>query len=127
MMSKQQMEKMREEYEAWFCSTIPYKIAKESWFAVMDDGSYIITDVQAGWAGWKASRAALGADHSTDIAKMVLDGCAVLMTLDEAIDHANEKSIGSSQCAAQHAQLAKWLTDYRAMLAAAPKHEGGAS
>ena len=58
-MSKQQMEKMREEYEAWFCSTIPYKIAKESWFAVMDDGDYIITDVQAGWAGWKASRAAL--------------------------------------------------------------------
>ena len=52
-------DKMREEYEAWFCSTIPYKIAKESWFAVMDDGSYIITDVQAGWAGWKASRAAL--------------------------------------------------------------------
>ena len=53
------MDKMREEYEAWFCSTIPYKIAKESWFAVMDDGDYIITDVQAGWAGWKASRAVL--------------------------------------------------------------------
>lgn len=53
------MDKMREEYEAWFCSTMPYKIAKESWFAVMDDGDYIITDVQAGWAGWKASRAAL--------------------------------------------------------------------
>ena len=53
------MDKMREEYEAWFCSTMPYKIAKESWFAVMDDGDYIVTDVQAGWAGWKASRAAL--------------------------------------------------------------------
>lgn len=53
------MDNMREEYEAWFCSTMPYKIAKESWFAVMDDGDYIITDVQAGWAGWKASRAAL--------------------------------------------------------------------
>ena len=66
-------------------------------------------------------------NHSPDAAKMVPDGCAVLMTLDEAIDHANEKSIGSSQCAAQHAQLAKWLTDYRAMLAAAPKREGGAS
>lgn len=52
-------EKMREEFEAWFCSTMPYKIAKESWFAIMDDGDYIITDVQAGWAGWKASRAAL--------------------------------------------------------------------
>ena len=63
-------------------------------------------------------------NHSPDAAKMVPDGCAVLMTLDEAIDHANEKSIGSSQCAAQHAQLAKWLTDYRAMLAAAPKLGG---
>ena len=60
-------------------------------------------------------------NHSPDTTEMVQDGCAVLMTLDEAIDHANEKSIGSSQCAAQHAQLAKWLTDYRAMLAAAPK------
>lgn len=53
------MEKMREEYEAWFCSTMPYKIAKEIWFAVMDDGDYIITGVQAGWTVWKASRAAL--------------------------------------------------------------------
>lgn len=53
------MDKMREEFEAWFCSTIPYKIAKESWFAIMDDGDYIITDVQASWAGWKASRASL--------------------------------------------------------------------
>lgn len=60
------MEKMREEYEAWFCSTMPYKIAKESWFAVMDDGNYIITDVQAGWAGWKASRAALCVEIPTD-------------------------------------------------------------
>lgn len=60
------MEKMREEYEAWFCSTMPYKIAKESWFAVMDDGDYIITDVQAGWAGWKASRAALCVEIPTD-------------------------------------------------------------
>ena len=56
--------------------------------------------------------------------KMVPDVCHALMTLDEAIDHANEKSIGSSQCAAQHAQLAKWLTDYRAMLSAAPKLGG---
>ena len=49
----------RVEFEDWFCSTIPYKIARESWFAIMDDGDYIITDVQAAWAGWKASRAAL--------------------------------------------------------------------
>lgn len=61
------MDKMREEFEAWFCSTIPYPIAKESWFAIMDDGDYIITDVQAAWAGWKASRAALCVDtHEFD-------------------------------------------------------------
>lgn len=56
------MDKIREEFEVWFCSTIPYPIAKESWFAIMDDGDYIITDVQAAWAGWKASRAALNAE-----------------------------------------------------------------
>lgn len=67
-------------------------------------------------------------NHSPDAGKMVLDGCNVEpMTLDEAITHANEKSMGDSQCAAQHAQLAKWLTDYRAMLAAAQKPEGGAA
>ena len=32
----------------------------------MDDGSYINTDVQAGWAGWKASRAALCVEIPTD-------------------------------------------------------------
>lgn len=58
---------------------------------------------------------------------VVPDGCLALMTLDEAIAHANEKSIGRSQCAAQHAQLAKWLTDYRTMLAAAQKQQGGAA
>ena len=70
---------------------------------------------------------AVRANHSPGVGNMESDACHALMTLDEAIDHANEKSIGSSQCAAQHAQLAKWLTDYRAMLVAAPKHEGGAS
>ena len=74
-------------------------------------------------------------NHLPDTEKMVVpkglplvtDSCSALMTLEEAIAHADEKAIGNSQCAAQHAQLAKWLTDYRAMLAAAPKHEGGAS
>ena len=52
-------DKMREEFEAWFCSTIPYPIAKESWFAIMSCDDYIIREVQSAWAGWKASRAAL--------------------------------------------------------------------
>ena len=84
-----EMKKMREEFEDWFCSTIPYKIAKESWFAVMNDGCYIITDVQAAWAGWKASRAALcvelpsfengsirGYSGDCDEARMVVDSVA---------------------------------------------------
>ena len=66
----------------------------------------------------------VGSDHSPDAGKMVPDGCHASMTLDEAIAHAYEKSMGDSQCAAQHAQLAKWLTDYRAMLSAAPKLGG---
>ena len=82
------MDKMREEYEAWFCSTIPYKIAKESWFAVMDDGDYIITDVQAGWAGWKASRGALCVElpkqYSTDSIGSAYCVDAVIDSLDAA-------------------------------------------
>ena len=62
---------------------------------------------------------AVRANHSPWVGNMESDACHALMTLDEAIDHANEKSIGSSQCAAQHAQLAKWLNDYRTMLATA--------
>ena len=120
-MSEQQMNKMREEFEAWWMENMNIMEMDLHRFA---DG-YSCHDTNRGWMAWKASRAALSENHSPDSAKMVPDGCAVLMTLDEAIDHANEKSIGSSQCAAQHAQLAKWLTDYKAMLAAAPKHEGG--
>lgn len=82
------MEKMREEYEAWFCSTMPYKIAKESWFAILDDGDYIIMDVQAGWAGWKASRAALCVElpkqYSTDSIGSAYCVDAVIDSLDSA-------------------------------------------
>lgn len=38
------------------------------------------------------------------------------MTLDEAIEHAKEKSKGSSQCAKDHRQLVKWLTDLKKKL-----------
>ena len=42
--------------------------------------------------------------------------CAV-MTLNEAIDHANEKSRElKGHCAANHSLLAQWLTEYRDML-----------
>ena len=117
-MSEQQMDKMREEYEAWFCSTMPYKIAKESWFAVMDDGDYIITDVQAGWAGWKASCAALSENHSPDSAKMVAPEGWQLVPVEptiEMVKAATHSAVGFGTRAA-----------YKAMLAAAPKHEGGA-
>lgn len=109
------MDKMREEYEAWFCSTMPYKIAKESWFAVMDDGDYIIMDVQAGWAGWKASRAALCGKQSTVIIPEGWKLVPVEPTI-EMVQAATHKSVWFGTRAA-----------YQAMLAAAPKHEGGAS
>lgn len=109
------MEKMREEYEAWFCSTMPYKIAKESWFAVMDDGDYIITDVQAGWAGWKASCAVLCGKQSTVIIPEGWQLVPVEPTI-EMVQAAPHSAVGFGTRAA-----------YQAMLSAAPKHEGGAS
>ena len=112
-MSKQQIDKMREEYEAWFCSTMPYKIAKESWFAVMDDGDYIITDVQAGWAGWKASRAALGENHLPDAAKMVVPEGWQLVPVEPTSAMLIAAGIATPR--------------YKAMLAAAPKFKGGAA
>ena len=78
------MDKMREEFEAWFCSTIPYPIAKESWFAVMNDGDYIITDVQAAWAGWKASRAALCVELPENCKGMALTVSELHRELDRA-------------------------------------------
>ena len=107
------MDKMREDYEAWFCSTIPYKIAKESWFAVMDDGSYIITDVQAGLAGWKASRAALSENHFPDAAKMVAPEGWQLVPVEPTSAMLVAAGIATPR--------------YKAMLAAAPTHKGGAS
>lgn len=78
------MDKMREEFEAWFCSTIPYPIAKESWFAIMEDGCYIITDVQAAWAGWKASRAALCIELPENCKGMALTVSELHQQLDKA-------------------------------------------
>ena len=78
------MDKMREEFEAWFCSTIPYPIAKESWFAIMEDGDYIITDVQAAWAGWKASRAALCIELPENCKGMALTVSELHQQLDKA-------------------------------------------
>ena len=115
-MREQQMDKIREEYEAWFCSTMPYKIAKESWFAVMDDGDYIITDVQAGWAGWKASRAALSENHFPDAAEMVVPEGWQLVPVEptiEMVQAATHSAVGFGTRAA-----------YQAMLSAAPKLGG---
>jgi len=35
------------------------------------------------------------------------------MTLDEAIEHAEERACGNDQCAKDHAQLADWLRELR--------------
>ena len=108
------MEKMREEYEAWFCSTMPYKIAKESWFAVMDDGDYIIMDVQAGWAGWKASRAALCGKQSTVIIPEGWQLVPVEPTADQFGGMARDiiQWLRFTESKDQHSEsLVKWLKD----------------
>jgi hypothetical protein len=38
------------------------------------------------------------------------------MTLDEAIEHAEERSTCGDACAAEHAQLAQWLREYKSIL-----------
>lgn len=35
------------------------------------------------------------------------------MTIDEAIEHAEEKACGNGQCAKDHAQLADWLNELK--------------
>lgn len=37
------------------------------------------------------------------------------MTLEEAIEHCREKSCNNSECAAEHKQLAEWLTELKAL------------
>lgn len=36
-----------------------------------------------------------------------------MMTIDEAIEHAEERACGNDQCAKDHAQLADWLRELR--------------
>ncbi len=36
-----------------------------------------------------------------------------VMTLDEAIEHCEEKSVGCDRCANEHRQLAKWLKELK--------------
>ena len=85
-MSEQQMDKMREEYEAWYEEMTSYPVE------FGEDGNPspicgpLSHNVTLGmWVAWQASRAALSENHFPDSAKMVPE------------------------------------------LAAAPKHEGGAS
>lgn len=40
-----------------------------------------------------------------------------MMTLEEAIRHCEEKSCGNSECAAEHRQLAEWLTELKQLKA----------
>jgi hypothetical protein len=35
----------------------------------------------------------------------------MMMTIEEAIEHCKERAQGCSLCAAEHAQLAKWLEE----------------
>ena len=51
------MDKMREEFEAWFeADSMPLE---SNWFKKDDDGDYCLTSTDFAWSAWKASRAAL--------------------------------------------------------------------
>ena len=39
----------------------------------------------------------------------------ISMTLEEAIEHCEEKACGSSECALEHKQLAEWLKELQAL------------
>ena len=67
-MSEQQMDKMREEFEAWWMENMNTMEMDLHRFA---DG-YSCHDTNRGWMAWKASRASLSENHSPDIAKMVV-------------------------------------------------------
>ena len=71
MISEQQMNKMREEFEAWYeghCAPL-----ESDWFKRDSDfpDDYDYFPAQEAWSGWKASRAALSENHFPDAAKMV--------------------------------------------------------
>lgn len=52
-------EKMREEFEAWFCSTMPYKIAKKAGLPLWMMGITSLRTFRLAGLRWNASRAAL--------------------------------------------------------------------
>ena len=107
MISEQQMNKMREEFEAWYeghCAPL-----ESDWFKRDSDfpDDYDYFPAQEAWSGWKASRAALSENHSPDSAKMVVPEGWQLVPVEPT----------SAMLIAAGATIPR----YRAMLAAAPK------
>lgn len=47
------MDKMREEFEAWFFGEFKYRPLSR------EDGSYITVSARSSWLGWQASRASV--------------------------------------------------------------------
>ena len=112
------MDKIRDEFEAWWMENMNTMEMDLHRFA---DG-YSCHDTNRGWMAWKASRAVLSENHFPDAAKMVTDGWqfAPKVPTREMIEQGNAAM--AYDCCSGDASDA-----YQAMLAAAPKHEGGAS
>ena len=97
------MDKMREEFEAWWCATMNIIEMDLQRFA---DG-YSCHDTNRGWMAWKASRAALSENHFPDAAKMVAPEGWQLVPVEPTSAMLVAAGIATPR--------------YKAMLAAAPK------
>ena len=121
MISEQQMNKMREEFEAWYeghCAPL-----ESDWFKRDSDfpDDYDYFPAQEAWSGWKASRAALSENHFPDAAKMVVPEGWQLVPVEPT------EAMISSVIDAGTFDEDDVAYFWDSMLAAAPKHEGGAS
>ena len=115
------MDKMREEFEAWYSKELGFREDNpDRMFSMFcDDGEtheYYRLGVRTAWLAWKASRVALSENHSPDTAKMVQDGWQLVPKVPtrEMIEQGNAAM--AYDCCSGDASDA-----YQAMLAATPK------
>ena len=112
------MDKMREEFEAWYSKELGFREDNpDRMFSMFcDDGEtheYYRLGVRTAWLAWQASREALSENHSPNAGKTVVPEGWQLVPVEPTIEMvraATHSSVGFGTRAA-----------YQAMLAAAPK------
>ena len=105
---------MREEFETWYEEMTSYPVEFGEDGNPSPIGGPLSHNVTLGmWVAWKASRAALSENHSPDAAEMVFPEGWQLVPLEPTSAMLVAAGIATPR--------------YKAMLAAAPTHKGGAS